>query len=99
MTTVVVGATPFGGSVVTVRRKKRDTTCVVVGAAERVLNLAGKIFAGFAAKGELDRIAFQISLGLHLPDLAPRRIRAQVVSANHNGGVGVDGTENVAAAS
>src|ERR1700692_2691340 len=95
----VVGASPVGRRVVTVRRKKRDATRVVVSAAERVLNLPGEKFAGFAAKRELEGIAFQVSLGLHLPDLAQGRVRAHVVTANQNGGIGVDGAEEVNAAS
>ena len=47
---VIVGASPIGRRVVAVRRKECDATGVVIGAAQRVLDLAGEIFAGFASK-------------------------------------------------
>ena len=99
MQAVVVGASPVRRRVVAVLGKERDAAGVVVGAAERVLNLTGKILAGLAAKRQFQRIAFQISLGLHLADLAKRKVRSHVITTDQNGRIGIDRAEHVDASS
>src|ERR1700721_1103378 len=95
MQSVIVGAPPVGRCVVAVGGKERDAAAVVVGAAQRVLDLTGEILAGFTAKRKLQRVAFQIPLGLHLPHLAKSRIWPHVVPPDQNGGVAIDRGKNI----
>src|ERR1700721_536432 len=95
MQSVIVGAPPVGRCVVAVGGKERDAAAVVVGAAQRVLDLTGEILAGFTAKRKLQRVAFQISLGLHLPHLSQSMICTHVVPAGQNGGVAIDRAKNI----
>ena len=56
MAAVVIGASPIRGGVVAVRGEIGDALGIVVGFAESVLDLAGKILRGLAAEGEFERV-------------------------------------------
>jgi len=58
---VIVGARPIKIREVAVAGKIRDATGVVVGLAESVLRLAGKIFGRLATKVQFERIALLVA--------------------------------------
>src|SRR5260370_17078652 len=96
--TVIVGTSPVGGRIVAVAGKEGDPAGVVVGAAERVLNLPHEILAGLAAEGEFHRVSLEVSLRLNLADLAEGWVGAHVVSLYQHRRHGINRTEIIDAA-
>ncbi len=70
MAAIVIGACPIRGGIVAVRGEVGDALSVVVGFAEGVLDLAGKIFGRLATEGEFEGVGFLVAIGLHLAILA-----------------------------
>ena len=82
MKSIIVGSPPIRSSVIAVSGEEGNTACIVVGAAEGVLHLAGEILIKLASESKFQRISFQIAIRLHLPHLPQRWVRPENTAGN-----------------
>ena len=92
MAAIVIGSCPIRGGIVAVGGEVRDALSVVVGFAESVLDLAGKIFARLATEGEFESVGFLVAVGLDLAILAEGGV-GPVAESRKKRGVGIEGAK------